>query len=210
MFPGSAELAALSARDLRNRGKVSESLDASKRAMALDSTLAFGRLMIAQAELELGRPDSALATMKKAAAAGEDSTTIAQFALSKGNALLLTANGTKSLSDFHVAMRYLSFADSLRSTPQTKFLLGVAAVSVAQMALMEAPNAKEVSQRCILARLGAETLPIARGGLEAGAEVMPDAAKQYRDYLELISPYAEKQITAFCVPPKEPGSPARP
>lgn len=210
LFPGSAELAALNARDLRNRGKVSESLDASKRAVELDSTLSHGRLLIAQAELELGRPDSALATMKKAAAAGEDSTTIAQFALSKGNTLLLAANGTKSLSDFHVAMRYLSFADSLRSTPQTKFLLGVAAVSVAQMALMDAPNAKEMSQRCMLAQLGAESLPIARGGLEAGAEVMPDAAKQYRDYLELISPYAEKQIAAFCVPPKVPGSSTRP
>ena len=210
LFPGSAELAALNARDLRNRGKVSESLDASKRAVELDSTLSHGRLMIAQAELELGRPDSALATMKKAAAAGEDSTTIAQFALSKGNTLLRTANGTKSLADFLVSMRYLAFADSLRPTPQTKFLLGVSAVSVAQTALMEAPNVKEKELRCSMAQLGAESLPIARDGLDGGAEVMPDAAKQYRDYLDLISPYAEKQIAAFCVPPKEPGSSTRP
>lgn len=206
MFPSSAELAALNARDLRNRGKVAESLDFSKRAVELDSTMAQGRLMIAQAELELGRPDSALVTMKKAAAAGEDSTGLAQFALSKGNTLLRTANGTKSLADFVVAMRYLAFADSLRPTPQTKFLLGVSAVSVAQTALMEAPNAKEKEQRCTMAQLGAETLPIARVGLDGGNEVMPDAAKQYRDYLDLISPYAEKQISAFCTPPKEPGS----
>jgi len=160
--------------------------------------------MIAQAELELGRPDSALMTMKKAAAAGEDSSTLAQFALSKGNTLLRAANGTKTLADFVVAMRYLSFADSLRPTPQTKFLLGVSAVSVAQVALMEAPNLKEKEQRCSLAQFGAETLPIARHGLDGGNEVMPDAAKQYRDYLDIISPYAEKQISAFCTP-KEPG-----
>ena len=206
LFPSSAELAALNARDLRNRGKVAESLDFSKRAVELDSTMAQGRLLIAQAELELGRPDSALATMKKAAAAGEDSTGLAQFALSKGNALLRTANGTKSLADFVVSMRYLAFADSLRPTPQTKFLLGVSAVSVAQTALMEAPNVKEKEQRCSMAQLGAETLPIARAGLDGGSDVMPDAAKQYRDYLDLISPYAEKQISAFCTPPKEPGS----
>jgi tetratricopeptide (TPR) repeat protein len=209
LFPGSAELAALNARDLRARGKVAESLDASKRAVELDSTLSQGRLMIAQSELELGRPDSALATMRKATAAGEDSSTIAQFALSKGNALLRTANGTKSLSDFHVAMRYLAFADSLRPTPQSKFLLGVSAVTVAQMALMEAPNVKEVAQRCTLAQLGAETLPIARLGLDGSGEVMPDVTKQYRDYLEIISPYAEKQIAAFCTP-KEPGTSTRP
>ena len=205
LFPSSAELAALNAKELRNKGKVAEALDFSKRAVELDSTLGQGRLMIAQAELELGRPDSALVTMKKAASAGEDSTTIAQFALSKGNTLLRAANGTKSLTDFVVAMRYLSFADSLRPTPQTKFLLGVSAVTVAQMALMEAPNAKEKEQRCSMAQLGAESLPIARLGLDGGNEVMPDAAKQYRDYLDLISPYAEKQISAFCAPPKEPG-----
>lgn len=206
LFPSSAELAALNARDLRNRGKVAESLDFSKRAVELDSTLAQGRLIIAQAELELGRPDSALATMKKAAVAGEDSSGLAQFALSKGNTLLRTANESKSLADFLVAMRYLAFADSLRPTPQTKFLLGVSAVSVAQTALMEAPNVKEKEQRCSMAQIGAESLPIARAGLDGGIEVMPDAAKQYRDYLDLISPYAEKQISAFCTPPKEPGS----
>lgn len=199
LFPGSAELAALHAGDLRSRGKVAEALDASKRAVELDSTLAQGRLLVAQAELELGRPDSALATMKKAAEAGNDSATIAQFALSKGNTLLRAANGTKALADFLVAMRYLAFADSLRPTPQTKFLLGVSAVTVAQMALMEAPNMKEKEQRCTLAQLGAETLPLARLGLDGGSEVMPDAAKQYRDYLELISPYADKQLSAFCV-----------
>ena len=206
LFPSSAELAALNARDLRNRGKVAESLDFSKRAVELDSTLAQGRLIIAQAELELGRPDSALATMKKAAVAGEDSSGLAQFALSKGNTLLRTANESKSLADFLVAMRYLAFADSLRPTPQTKFLLGVSAVSVAQTALMEAPNVKEKEQRCSMAQIGAESLPIARAGLDGGVDVMPDAAKQYRDYLDLISPYAEKQISAFCTPPKEPGS----
>lgn len=205
LFPSSAELAALNARELRNRGKVAESLDFSKRAVELDSTLTQGRLMIAQAELELGRPDSALVTMKKAAAAGEDSSGLAQFALSKGNALLRTANGTKSLADFLVSMRYLAFADSLRPTPQTKFLLGVSAVSVAQTALMEAPNVKEMEQRCSMAQVGADALPIARVGLDGGNEVMPDAAKQYRDYLDLISPYAEKQISAFCAPPREPG-----
>ena len=79
-------------------------------------------------------------------------------------------------------------------------------MSVAQTALMEAPNVKEKEQRCSMAQLGAETLPIARAGLDGGSDVMPDAAKQYRDYLDLISPYAEKQISAFCSPPKEPGS----
>ena len=199
LHPNSAELLALNAKELRARGRVAESLDASKKAVELDSTIAQGRMLVAQAEIELGRPDSALATLQRAVAAGEDMNTVAAFALSKGNAFFRAANGTKTRADFQLAMRYLAFADSLKPTPQTKFLLGASALSVAQTALTDAPNIKVKEESCTLAQLGAQTLPIARASLEAGVDVSPEATKQYLDYLEVISPYAEKQIAAFCV-----------
>lgn len=198
LHPGSAELQALNAKELRARGRVAEALDASKKAVELDSTIAQGRMLVAQAEIELGRPDSALATLHRAAAAGEDLNAVASFALSKGNAFFRAANGTKARGDFQLAMRYLAFADSLKPTPQTKFLLGASALSVAQTALTDAPTIKVKEESCILAQLGAQTLPIARAGLEAGREVSPEATTQYLEYLDLISPYAEKQIQAFC------------
>lgn len=200
LYPHSAELLALNAKELRSKGMVAEALDASKRAVELDSTIAQGRLMVAQAEIELGRPDSALATLRRALPAGEDTATVAQFALSKGNVLFRAANGTKTRADFQLAMRFLALADSLRPTPQTKFLLGASALSVAQTALTDAPTLKAKEESCIVAQLGAETLPIAREGLTAGRDVSPEATKQYLEYLDLISPYAEKQIAAFCAP----------
>ena len=198
LFPTSAELLALNAKDLRSKGKAEEALSASRRAVELDSTIAQGMLMIAQGEIELGRPDSALATLLRAAAAGEDPGAIAQFALSKGNVLLRAANGTKTRADFQLAMRFLSVADSLKPTPQTKFLLGAAAVSVAQTALTDAPKITVREESCVVSQLGADTIPIARASLEAGADVSPEATKQYLEYLDVISPYAEKQIAAFC------------
>jgi hypothetical protein len=198
LFPNSAALLALNAKELRTRGRVEESLDASKRAIELDSTLAQGRLMIAQAEMELGRPDSALATARKAVAAGENLNDVAMFVLSKGNALFRAANGTKSRADFLLAMRFLAYADTLKPTPQSKFLLGAAALSVAQNALTEAPTIKVKEEACILAQLGSQTLPIARAGLEGGVDVSPEATRQYLEYLDTIAPYAEKQIAAFC------------
>jgi hypothetical protein len=39
---------------------------------------------------------------------------------------------------------------------------------------------------------------VARSGIEAGQEVMPDAAKQSLDYLTQIEPFAGKQIAAYC------------
>jgi len=199
LYPGSAELAALSAKELRAKGKTAEALEASKRAVALDSSIAQGRMIVAQGEFELGRPDSALVTLQRAVAAGEDAAAVAQFALSKGNVLFRAANGTKARADFQLAMRFLWFADSLHSTPQTKFLLGAAALNVAQTALTDAPKLTLKEESCAMAHAGADAIPLARSSLDAGRDISPDATKQFLDYLDVIAPYADKQIAAFCV-----------
>ena len=198
LFPRSAELLAMNARDLRARGQLADALVASRQALAADSTLDRGELMIAQGEMELGRPDSALAALHRAIGRGEDTALVAQFALARGNALLKAANGTKSRDDFHLAMRFLALADTLRRTPQSAFLVGVAAYSITQSALSDAPKMPEKTQSCELSHLGAESLPLARSGLEAGQEVSPEAAKQFLDYLGQIEPYVQRQIDAFC------------
>ena len=198
LFPRSAELLAMQSRDLRAKGQLAEALAASRQALAVDSTLDRGELMIAQGEIELGRPDSALASLRRAILRGEDTALVAQFALGRGNALLKAANGTKSRDDFQLAMRFLALADTLRRTPQTAFLMGVAAYSITQSALTDAPKMTEKTQSCELSHLGAETLPVARAGLEAGQEVSPEAAKQFLDYLGQLEPYVQRQIDAFC------------
>jgi tetratricopeptide (TPR) repeat protein len=198
LFPKSAELLALNAKELRTQGKVAESLESMKSAMAVDSTFNEGQLMIAQAEMELGRPDSALAALRVALARGEDSSRVAQFAFARGNALYRAANGTKTSSDFGLALRFLAFADSVRVTPQSRFLVGAAALGVAQRALTEAPTDKNKVHSCELAQLGSQMIPLARSGIEAGQAVMPDAAKQSLDYLTQIEPYAGKQVALFC------------
>jgi tetratricopeptide (TPR) repeat protein len=198
LFPNNAALLALNARELRARGQLAEALDASRRAVELDSTITQGRLLIAQAEMELGRPDSALVTLSRAVASGEDRNAIAQFALSKGNSLLRAANGTESRADFQLAMRFLALADSLKPTPQTKFVLGAAALKVAQTALTDAPKFTSKDESCAVSRLGYETIPLARLSLEGGVEVSADATKQFLEYLDQLAPYADKQIAAFC------------
>ena len=198
LHPTSAALLALNARELRARGQVAEALDAARKAVELDSTIAQGRLLVAQAEMELGRPDSALVTLVRATAAGEDKRTVARFALAKGNALFRAANGTEKRIDYELAMRFLLLADSLESTPQTKFVLGAAALKVAQSALTEAPKITVRQESCAISRLGQRTIDVARTNLEGGVDVAPDTVKQFLDYLIEIAPYAEKQVAAFC------------
>lgn len=198
LHPNSAELLALNAKELRAKGMIAEALDASKKAVELDSTIAQGRLLVAQAEMELGRPDSALATLWRAVASGEDRNAIAQFALAKGNVLFRAANGTEKRADFQLAMRFLTLADTLKPTPQTKFLLGAVALKVAQTALTEAPKIALKEESCVVSRMGLDTIPIARSSLEAGVDVSPDAVKQFLVYLDEITPFATRQIESFC------------
>ena len=195
LFPDNAALLALNAKELRAKGQLAEALEASKKAVELDSTITQGRLLVAQAELELGRPDSALVTLWRAVAAGEDRNALAAFALSKGNVLLRAANGTDKRADYQLSMRFLALADSLKPTPQTKFVLGAAALKVAQTALTEAAAITVKEESCAMSRLGYETIPIARASLEAGVDVSPDATKQFIEYLDQIAPYADKQVT---------------
>jgi tetratricopeptide (TPR) repeat protein len=198
LFPRSAELLTMNAKDLRAKGQLAEALAATRQALDVDSTLDRGELMIAQGEIELGRPDSALVALHRAVMRGEDTALVAQFALARGNALLKAANGTKSRDDFKLAMHFLALADTLRRTPQSAFLLGVAAYTITQSALSDAPKMPEKTQSCELSHLGAETLPVARDGLSAGQEVSPDAARQFLDYLGQLEPYVQRQIDAFC------------
>jgi tetratricopeptide (TPR) repeat protein len=199
-FPRSAELQALNARELRSRGKLAESLEASKKVMELDSTMSQGELMVAQLEIELGRPDSALSALRRGLARGEDSSIVAQFALAKGNTLYRAANGTHLSTDFGLALRFLAFSDSVRPSTQSTFLMGATALGLAQAALTEAPKLTDKTESCRLAKLGESMVPVARTGLQAGQTAYGDAAKQSLDYLTQLEPYIAPQLTAFCSP----------
>ncbi|MDF1501966.1 hypothetical protein [Roseisolibacter sp. H3M3-2] len=194
LFPKSAELNTLAAREARAKGRLADAAEATRRAIEADSALPQGLLSLAQAEFDLGRPDSALAAVGRALSRGEDSTLVAQFALAKGNALLRAAGQTKARGDYARALRFFELADTTRSSPQAKFLRGTAALQVASAALREAPLEKDKALSCALAREGAASVAVARSGLTAGQELAPDAAKQYLEYVGQLEPFAQRLV----------------
>jgi tetratricopeptide (TPR) repeat protein len=193
-FPQNAEFKVMQSQDLKVRGKAEESVDAMRAALALDSTIEHGHIQLARAQAELGQNDSAYASLKRALAVGEDSALVAQFALARGNALLRAASQTKMRQDFMLAMRFASLADSVRDTPNAKFLMGVTATNVALSAATEAPKTKD----CELSRLGFDMIAIAQPNLAAGADISAEAVKQYQDYLAQLQPVSAKQVEVFC------------
>jgi hypothetical protein len=207
LFPRSVELLNLHATELHARGKVAEALDATRQLVLLDSATKHGHVAIAQYQIELNRPDSALASLHAALASGDDSTFVATFALAKGNALYqAAASGAQSNADLAAALRMLAFADSVQTSEQARFLTGVAALAVAQTALKESMKLTDKGESCKRVRVAADVIPLARTGLHAGEASFAETAKQSLDLLDQIDPYAQQQLKVLCVDTDRPPS----
>ncbi|HEV8445308.1 MAG TPA: hypothetical protein VGQ44_00715 [Gemmatimonadaceae bacterium] len=208
LFPQSVELLNIHATELRARGKVSEALDATRQIVSLDSAAKHGHVVIAQFQIELGRPDSALAALHTALASGDDSTYVGTYALAKGNALYqAAASGTQSNADLAVALRMLAFADSVQSSDRSRFLTGVAALAVAQTALKESMKLTDKVESCKRVRMAADVIPVARSGLHAGETSFAETARQSLDILDnQLDPYAQQQLKVLCVDSDRPPS----
>jgi len=181
-FPENPELHVLAAQNLKTTGNAAGALAETKRALAANPKLPHGFLQLAQLQMDVGQMDSAFASTQQAPRYGEDSATVAQFALARGNALYKTATGTQKREDYQTAMKFLALAELIRPSPQAKFLLGASALSVSQSAATEAPATKS----CDLSRLADSSLTEAEINLVSGGSVAPDAAKTYLDYVAIL------------------------
>jgi tetratricopeptide (TPR) repeat protein len=198
-FPDNADLHVFAAQSFKGSGNEAGALAETRRALAVNPRLPHGYLQLAQLEMDAGHPDSALAAVELASRTGEDSTTVAQFALARGNALFKAAGTTQKREDFQRAVKFLSLAARITPSPEAKFLLGASALSIGQSAATEAAPSKS----CDLSKLADASLTEAEINLVGGGSAAPDAAKQYLDYVAKLRPYVADELKTFC-----PASPA--
>ena len=193
-FPDNAEVHVLAAQTFKSSGNAAAALAETKRALAANPKLPHGYLQLAQLEIDAGETDSAFAAIELASRSGEDSTTVAQFALARGNALFKASGTTQKRDDFQRAMEFLAFAARIMPSPEAKFLVGASALSIGQSAATEAAPAKS----CELSKLADSSLTEAEINLVAGGAAAPDAAKQYLDYVAKLRPYVADELKTFC------------
>ena len=198
-FPENPELHVLAAQNLKTAGHAAGALTETKRALAANPKLPHGFLQLAQLQMDVGQADSAFASTQQAPKYGEDSATVAQFALARGNALYKAATGTQKREDYQTAIKFLGLAERIRPSPQSKFLLGASALSVSQSAATEALATKS----CDLSRLADSSLVEAEINLVSGGSVAPDAAKTYLDYVAKLRPYIADQLKTYCGSPSK-------
>jgi tetratricopeptide (TPR) repeat protein len=203
-FPTNAGLISVRAQALKGSGNLQGAISALRQALATNPKLEHAYLQIAQMQNDLNLPDSAIVSLKQAVATRNDSASfVAQYALGTGNSSYKTANAMKvdtpessaaKRAAFQKALMFLTLSDSLAPSPTAKFLIGVSAFSVGQLAATDAPKSKS----CDLATLAQASFNKAQVNLVSGGATAPDAAKQYLGYLQQFVPVVERQVKTFC------------
>ncbi|HLB10969.1 MAG TPA: tetratricopeptide repeat protein [Gemmatimonadaceae bacterium] len=202
-FKNNAALWSLYAQTLRLAGQLPQSLAAAQTAVKLDPKTEHGYLRIAQAQIDLNQPDSAIATLKQAVASGEDKATVGQFLLVLGNkaykdvtaAVITTPDSLKIRREgFQRAELILAASDSASPSPAAKFVLGVSAFKVGDSAVRD--NQKE--KQCELAKLAESSFLTAQINIAAGGSIDPKTAQQLLSALEQYRPAVQGQVKKFC------------
>jgi tetratricopeptide (TPR) repeat protein len=202
-FKNNAALWSLYAQTLRLAGQLPQSLAAAQTAVKLDPKTEHGYLRIAQAQIDLNQPDSAVATLKQAVAAGEDKATVGQFLLVLGNqaykkatALVITTPDSLAVrrDAFQQAILILAASDSISPSPAAKFVLGVSAFKVGDAAVRD----NQAKKTCDLAKLAESSFLTAQINIAAGGSIDPKTAGQLLGALQQYAPAVSGQVKKFC------------
>jgi tetratricopeptide (TPR) repeat protein len=201
-------------------GQQQQAIATFRKMLTVDPKAPQARMQIVRIFDDMKQPDSALATLRQAKAAGEDGQTVGQTALIIGNRFfkagqeaLNRAQQSKTSEDYAAAIAanklvvpWVTFADSTvtgaESKNQAKFLLGVATFQIAVAAISDAPKNKS----CELAKIAADNIAIAQVNLPAGGRFAPQVVSQLMPVVPQIMQGADmmvkgdpaKKIKGYC------------
>jgi tetratricopeptide (TPR) repeat protein len=186
---------------LQSIGQLPQSTEVLRGALKIEPKLPNARFLIAQNFITQSLPDSALAILREADAAGEDKAQVAGVALTMANKMLSPAQASQNIDEFRRIVVFAGFANTVNSTDNSKFLLGVGQFFVAQassVAANKAFEAKDLPTACALAKEGQAAANEAQILIPQGGRVDPNTAQQLLGFMPQISGGLDQQVPAFC------------
>lgn len=198
-FPKNASLWSLNCQTQRLAGQTQKAIEACNQAIALDPKAEHVWLRKAQAEMDLKQPDSVVAALKQASANGEDKATISQFMLVLGNQKYKEASDTTQppqarMANYQQAISLLSAADSMAANDNAKFVLGVSAFKLGDLAVRQNQNAKS----CDLAKVAQQSFVTAQINSAAAGKIDPKVAQALLTAIPQYQPVVDAQVKRFC------------
>lgn len=195
-FPQNNGLWMLQGQLARQAGQASQALVAFRKAVAIEPKTSDANLMIAQAFADMGQPDSMMAALQAAEAAGDSKVTIGGMALTQGNKLYREWNAQtpKNVDNAPRILAMLEYSDKVNPSPTAKFLSGVINLVIGQTLLQS--NAQTKS--CDVANQASDALTNANMLIPQGARAFPDQAGQLMQALQQFTPFADSQKKTLC------------
>jgi predicted Zn-dependent protease len=193
-FPNNSTLEMMDAQALAAAGQTQQAAVELRKFLATNPKQLDAWHLLFNAYSSANQADSALEALRQAAANGDSASVVARYALVEGNKYFKRGSANKDRDTLQVAIRYLSFADSLTPRPEAKFLLGASQFLVGTTDAQQAPKDKN----CQLAREAQQYWTQARTNLHDGGSVSPPAAAQYLQYLNQYLPAVDRQVKQFC------------
>lgn len=194
-FGDNTTLSLLQIQFFRQAGQTQQAIEAAKKLAAAQPKTPGLWLQIAQAQVDLQMPpDSVLASLRNALAAGDSAGMVAPYATSVGQSEMKKATANKDIEGFRRAITILTFADSVQQSPTSAFLLGATHVSKGQALLIEARDKKS----CEMSREAADDFTQAQIYIPRGAQGFREEAGRLMGALQQLSPYGDQMVKALC------------
>jgi tetratricopeptide (TPR) repeat protein len=200
-FPEDPMLQLTLGQILQSIGDYRQAITVLQRAVAIEPKLPNARLLIARAYNELQMPDSVIATLRDAAANGEDKELVSGYAATLANAFVREVNETKSLASARKVLPFAQLAEEIDPTNvNAKFILGLGHFFISQYAAEGLADLikQDRSAACELAKEGQTSATQAQIYIPQGGRVNPEVAGQLLGVLPNISAYFDQQVPALC------------
>ena len=199
-FPDQPDLLSAQIDLLTKAGQLDQAVEVSRRVLARNPKTPLLNLQVARIFVDRNQPDSAGQYLRNAVAAGDSAALVGAYALSVGNQVFGAAAGNQNAdavtkaNDFKKSLEFIALADSLAPSDNSKFLRGVANLSLGQQLLQQASDRKS----CEIGREAKNSFADAQIYIPQGGRAFPDQARQALAGLTTLDGYADRIIKAYC------------
>ena len=199
-YPASAELYMLYAQTLRKSGQLQQSLDAAKRAVAINPKVENGIQFVLVTYGDLKQTDSALAWARRSVAAGADKAAVGQGLLPIISIAVKAAQDTVGKDAAAMRQSWMnayqlsSVVDSIAPSPQLKLYVGLASFQVGLNALQNLNK----SRSCADAQLADDMWSASQIALPQAAAFDRSTAGQLMGAIQQYYPNIAPAKKALC------------
>jgi tetratricopeptide (TPR) repeat protein len=195
-FQSNPQLWMMYAQLARQTGQIPQALEAINRVLGIDPKYPGANLQKAQIYSELDQVDSLVAALRVAVANGADKQLASGMALTKGNQIFqaYSRDSSKTVERGEYVLSVLAFADSLHSSDNTVFLMGVTELYIGQAILTQLQQTRS----CDEAKRADALLIDAQQKIGKAGRAFPDAAQGAMQGAMQLQGFASQATKAYC------------